>query len=285
MVAAAPPGTRADYTIDQNWPAYTDDEHAVWRTLFQRQEAILPGRAAPEFLDALGALEVTAAGIPDFDRLTALLLPATGWRIVAVPGLVPGDIFFAHLANRRFPVTVWIRTPAQMDYLEEPDLFHDVFGHVPLLLNPVFADYMQRYGQAAQKAQSLDALDLIGRLYWYTVEFGLIATPQGLRIYGAGIVSSRGESVWSLDDPSPNRIGFDLERVMRTDYRIDDYQETYFVIDSFAQLFRDTTADLAPLFAGLKARPVLPAGTVLPGDRVHHRGTGAYHAAKRRKVG
>jgi len=285
MAVTAPPGTRPDYTIDQNWSGYTAADHRVWQTLYRRQDALLPGRVVPEILDALHALAISPDSIPDFARLTAVLEPATGWRIVAVPGLVPGAIFFEHLANRRFPVTVWIRKPEQMDYLEEPDLFHDLFGHVPLLMNPVFADYMQRYGQAAQRAESLGALDFIGRLYWYTVEFGLMTTREGLRIFGAGIVSSAGESVWCLDDPSPNRIGFGLERVMRTDYRIDDYQETYFVIDSFEQLFDSTTGDLTPLFAELKTKPTLPAGTVLPTDRVFHRGTGDYHRARRRRAG
>lgn len=279
--AAAPPGIRPDYTIDQNWTGYTIEDHRVWRTLYRRQDALLPGRVVPEFLDALHRLDISPDAIPDFRRLTALLEPVTGWRIVAVPGLVPGAIFFEHLANRRFPVTAWIRRPDQMDYLEEPDLFHDLFGHVPLLMNPVFADYMQRYGQAAQKAEHQGALDFIGRLYWYTVEFGLMATPAGLRIFGAGIVSSKGETVWCLDDPSPNRIGFHRERVMRTDYRIDDFQETYFVIDSFAQLFHSIAGDLAPLFAKVAVEPLLGAGAVLPTDRVFHRGTGGYHRSKR----
>lgn len=282
MVATAPPGTRPDYTIDQDWDAYTPEEHAIWRTLFRRQEEILQGRAVPELVEAMRALEMTAEGIPRFERLTEMLMPVTGWTIVAVPGLVPGEIFFEHLANRRFPVTRWIRTPEQMDYLEEPDLFHDLFGHVPLLMNPVFADYMAAYGAAGLTAKDLGFLDYLGRLYWYTVEFGLIDTPDGLRIYGAGIASSKGESIWCLEDPSPNRIGFDLRRVMNTHYRIDDYQETYFVIDSYDRLFAETTQDLTPLYRQLAGRPSYEPGAVLPADRVYHRGTGTYHAAKRR---
>jgi len=282
MVATAPPGTRPDYTIEQDWDAYTPEEHAIWRTLFRRQEEILQGRAVPELVEAMRALEMTAAGIPRFERLTEMLMPVTGWTIVAVPGLVPGEIFFEHLANRRFPVTRWIRTPEQMDYLEEPDLFHDLFGHVPLLMNPVFGDYMAAYGAAGLKAKDLGFLDYLGRLYWYTVEFGLIDTPDGLRIYGAGIASSKGESIWCLEDPSPNRIGFDLKRVMNTHYRIDDYQETYFVIDSYDRLFAETTQDLTPLYRELAGGPPYEPGAVLPTDRVYHRGTGTYHAAKRR---
>ncbi len=282
MVATAPPGTRPDYTIDQDWDAYTSQEHEIWRTLFRRQERILQGRAVPEIVDAMRALEMTADGIPRFERLTGMLRPVTGWSIVAVPGLVPDEIFFEHLANRRFPVTRWIRAPEQMDYLEEPDLFHDLFGHVPLLMNPVFADYMAAYGTAGQKAMDMGCLGHLGRLYWYTVEFGLINTPDGLRIYGAGIASSKGESIWCLEDPSPNRIGFDLRRVLNTHYRIDDYQETYFVIDSYEQLFAETTQDLTPLYRELQGRQPYEPGTVLPTDRVFHRGTGAYHAAKRK---
>lgn len=270
--AAAQP--RDDFTIDQNWDRYSTAEHDVWRTLFQRQADCLKGRATPEFLDGLAALDIAADGIPDFKRLNDMLGRATGWQIVAVPGLVPDGIFFDHLANRRFPSTCFIRKPEEMDYLEEPDVFHDVFGHVPLLVNPVFADYMQAYGRGGVKALQLDALSFLARLYWYTVEFGLINRPEGLRIYGAGIVSSRGESVFSLDDPAPNRIGFDLERIMQTQYRIDDYQETYFVIDDFNQLFEATAPDFAPIYARLRHRPDLAPNVVTDGDNVLNRGTG-----------
>jgi len=279
--SAAP---RADYTIDQDWERYTEGEHAVWRTLFERQAALLPGRVTPEFLDGMHRLEIAADGIPDFRRLNEMLDRATGWSIVAVPGLVPDAIFFEHLAHRRFPSTCFIRTPEQLDYLQEPDVFHDVFGHVPLLVNPVFADYMQAYGEGGLKALGQDALTHLARLYWYTVEFGLIDTPEGLRIYGAGIVSSKGESVFCLDAPDPNRVGFDLMRIMRTDYRIDDYQETYFVIESFDQLFEATAPDFTPLYEELKGAEVLAPGELAPGDRVLTRGTGQYWADKRAAV-
>jgi len=198
-----------------------------------------------------------------------------------VPGLVPDGIFFEHLANRRFPSTCFIRTPEQMDYLQEPDIFHDVFGHVPLLVNPVFADYMEAYGKGGLKALGQDALHYLARLYWYTVEFGLIRTDEGMRIYGAGIVSSKGESLFCLDAPDPNRVGFDLMRVMRTNYRIDDYQETYFVIDSFQQLFDATAPDFTPYYAQLRALGDLEPGDLLPEDEVITRGTGEYHAGRR----
>jgi phenylalanine-4-hydroxylase len=265
---------RPDWSIDQDWQAYTPEEHGLWRTLFARQSRLLRDRAAPEFLDGLARLGVAADALPDFRRLNDVLGKATGFQIVAVPGLVPDDVFFEHLAHRRFPSTCFIRAPEQLDYIEEPDIFHDIFGHVPLLVNRVFADYMQAYGLGGLKALGLGALDKLSRLYWYTVEFGLIATPAGLRIYGSGIVSSKGESEYCLDHPGPNRLGFDLLRIMRTRYRIDAFQETYFVIDSFEQLFEATRPDFAPYYRELAALADLEPGAVVPSDRVLHRGTG-----------
>ncbi len=267
------PPTPADHTIVQDWAGYSAAEHAVWRTLFHRQAAALVGRAAPEFLAGIAALSVTADGIPDFRRLNDVLDRATGWRIVAVPGLVPDAIFFEHLANRRFPSTCFIRRPAQLDYIQEPDVFHDIFGHVPMLVNPVFADYMQAYGQGGLKALHLGSLHRLARLYWYTVEFGLIATDQGLRIYGSGIVSSHAESIYALDSDRPHRLAFDLMRIMRTRYRIDDVQESYFVIDGYDQLFDATRPDFTPYYAELKRAPDIEPGAVLASDRMIARDT------------
>ena len=261
-------GVADDHVIAQGWADYTDQDHAVWRALFERQSALLPGRACQEFLDGLTGLGVAADGIPDFERLSDILQRTTGWRIVAVPGLVPDDVFFGHLAARRFPATNWIRRPAQMDYLQEPDAFHDIFGHVPLLMNPVFADYMAAYGRGGLKALRLGALSKLARLYWYTVEFGLIHTAAGLRIYGSGIFSSRTESVYCLESPKPKRIAFDLIRVMRTEYRIDDLQDGYFVIDSFDQLFEVTGPDFTPYYETLKRLADVPPGATLPEDKL-----------------
>ncbi|RME67381.1 MAG: phenylalanine 4-monooxygenase [Alphaproteobacteria bacterium] len=263
-----PPSTRADYTIAQDWESYTDDEHAVWRTLYARQAKLLPGRACDAFLQGLDILHLNADGIPDFARLNRRLHALTGWTVVAVPDLVPDAVFFEHLANRRFPAGRFIRTFEQLDYLQEPDIFHDVFGHVPMLANPVFADYMQLYGRNGLRAVPYHALHFLARLYWYTVEFGLIQTPGGLRIYGSGIVSSFGESTYCLESPSPNRIGFDLQRVMSTAYRIDNYQQTYFVIDSFEQLFAATNVDLVPVYPNLFARETIAPDAVVEGDHV-----------------
>ena len=221
---------RTDWTIDQGWEKYTTDDHAVWKTLFERQTKLLRGCACKEFVQGMRDLPIGADQIPDFRRLSDVLMKHTGWQVVAVPGLVPDEVFFEHLANRRFPAGQFIRKRNELDYLEEPDVFHDVFGHVPMLLNPVIADYIQAYGVGGLRAQQLGVLPNLARVYWYTVEFGLVTQADGLRIYGSGIVSSYTESVFALDDPSPNRIRFNLERVMRTRHRIDDFQETYFVL-------------------------------------------------------
>jgi phenylalanine-4-hydroxylase len=259
-------GADAQYVVTQDWSAYTPDQHALWRRLYQRQAQLIPGRACEAFIDSLARLDI-GAGVPDFERTTAALQQATGWRLVAVPGLVPEQVFFEHLANRRFPVTIWLREPEEFDYIAEPDVFHDFFGHVPLLFNPIFADHMQEYGKGGLKALQQDGLELLARLYWYTIEFGLIKSPQGLRAYGAGILSSGGEIDYCLSSPHPHRIPFNLERVMRTLYKIDSYQETYFVIDDFQQLFNDTAPDFTPLYARLKQLPPLPANALLPGEQ------------------
>ena len=256
-----------EYTIEQNWSEYSAEEHAIWRLLFDRQQHLLVGRACREYLDGLEGLGVAAGGIPDFRRLSDLLDRATGWRIVAVPGLVPDDVFFDFLARRRFPSTCFIRRRDQLDYLQEPDVFHDICGHVPMLMNPVFADYMQAYGEGGLKALRLGHLEELARLYWYTVEFGLIATQAGLRIYGSGILSSAGESVYCLDDPHPHRLHFDLRRVMRTRYHIDRYQQTYFVINDFAELFAATRPDFAPIYREIAALPEIAPDAVLPGEQ------------------
>ena len=277
--AAAP--DRPDWTIDQGWKNYTPAEHEVWKTLFERQTELLPGRACDAFIEGMNSLPIGADRIPDFVELSDVLMQRTGWQVVAVPGLVPDEVFFEHLANRRFPSGNFIRKPHQLDYLEEPDVFHDVFGHLPMLMNPAIADYIQAYGEGGLRAQKLGVLDKLARVYWYTVEFGLIRQPDGLRIYGAGIASSRTESVFALDDPSPNRIGFDLERVMRTNYRIDDFQESYFVIDSLTELLDLAKIDFGPLYDRIAGLPDYQPGDVLADDRTWVRGTGIYHTTRK----
>jgi phenylalanine-4-hydroxylase len=274
VLDSPPEGAGADWTIAQDWDRYTPQDHATWDTLFARQVKLLPGRASDAYLRGLDALQLSESGIPNFEELSQRLMKLTGWQVVAVPGLVPDAVFFDHLANRRFVAGNFIRRPDQLDYLQEPDVFHDVFGHVPMLADPVFADYLAAYGRGGNRALELGALKQLARLYWYTVEFGLIAEPEGLRIYGSGIVSSYAESQFALDDPSPNRIGFDLKRVMRTDYRIDDFQQNYFVIPSFDALLRLTIeTDFAPLYERLLAMPDIPVAAILPEDDVITHGT------------
>jgi phenylalanine-4-hydroxylase len=273
----------ADFTIDQDWESYSAAEHDRWDRLFRRQCEVTHGRACQTALDAMATLELSASGIPDMAQLSDRLEPLTGWRIVPVAELVPDDVFFNHLANRRFPAGAFIRPEAEFDYLQEPDIFHDIFGHVPMLSNPVFADFMEAYGKGGQRAMQLGQLHNLARLYWYTVEFGLIRESGGLRTYGAGILSSPNETVFALEADSPNRIEFDLPRVMRTKYIIDDFQQTYFVIDSFEALLEACYQDFGSVYADVKGMPDFEPHEISLGDDVLHRGTLAYF--HKRKAG
>lgn len=279
-LAAGPvqPPERADWTVEQGWKEYTPAQHAVWKTLYERQTRLLPGLACDAFIEGMRRLPMAADRIPDFEALSEVLHRATGWQVVAVPGLVPDDVFFEHLANRRFPAGNFIRGAHELDYLEEPDVFHDVFGHVPMLMHPVMADFIQAYGQGGLRAQKRGKLAELARVYWYTVEFGLVRQGGGTRIYGAGIASSFSESTFAVQSASPNRIGFELERVMRTHYRIDDFQESYFVLDSLDDLLELAHIDFEPYYTALDSGPTFTPGQVLAQDQVLHAGTGEYHA-------
>ena len=261
---------RADYTCEQGYAQYSAADHDTYRRLYARQAQQLPGLACDEFIAAVQQLGAPDR-IPHFDAISERLMKATGWQVVSVPGLIPEEAFFALLAARKFPVTDWLRKPEEFDYIVEPDVFHDLFGHVPLLFNPVFADYMQAYGAGGLKASRLDACELLARLYWYTVEFGLIETKAGLRAYGAGILSSAGELRHSIVSVEPQRIAFELKRLMRTKYRIDSYQTSYFVIDSFDQLFAATAPDFTPIYRAVRdqiaAAGEVEAGVVLHAER------------------
>lgn len=262
----------ADWTIDQNWTSYTPEEHERWRRLHARQDRLLPGRACEAFLAAKEKLRLPHDRIPDFEELSRSLENLTDWRVVPVAGLIPDDAFFDHLANRRFPAGAFIRPEWELDYLSEPDVFHDVFGHVPLLADPVYAAFLEAYGKGGQRALRRGQLHNLARLYWYTVEFGLIAAPEGFRIFGAGILSSPGETIFALESASPNRIRFDLSRVMRTRYVISDYQQTYFVVDSFEQLLDDCYRDFGALYDGLRGQPDIEPHALTPEDIVLTRG-------------
>src|SRR4026209_2886601 len=244
------------WSVQRDWNSSTADQHALNRRLFERQSKLVPKYACPEWIEAIAGLD-SSREIPKFDEVSKKLRAKTRWEIVAVPGLIPDDAFFTHLANRRFPVTVWLRKPEEFDYIVEPDVFHDFFGHVPLLFDRVYADHLYEYGKGGLKAMRLDAVKMLARLYWYTIEFGLMKTPSGVRAYGAGLLSSGGELAYCVEDPGPKRLPFELERILRTDYQIDSYQTTYFVIDSFAQLMRETAPDFTPLYAKLRALPAL----------------------------
>ncbi|MEZ0170088.1 phenylalanine 4-monooxygenase [Microvirga sp. TS319] len=269
-----------DYIRDQGFETYTETDHATWRTLAKRQRELLKGRIAGQFLEGLDRLGIGEQGIPDFRIMNERLKAATGWEVKAVPGLIPDLAFFRMLANRQFPAGFWIRKPEQLDYIEEPDIFHDVFGHVPLIMQPIYAEYLESYGRAGLVAAEHGALKHLARLYWYTVEFGLAQTPQGMRIVGAGIASSPGETIFALESASPNRVAFDLGRVMRTLYRIDDYQETYFVLDGIEAWPNLDVDRLIPLWQELAEQPEIEPGQILPEDRVLTRGDGSYHHAK-----
>lgn len=264
-----PTGAAADWTVPQHWDELTAEDHWVWDTLFARQQTLLHDRAVKEFEESLEVLHLSRPGIPNFDELNEKLNARTGWIVVAVPGLVPDDVFFEHLRNRRFPAGNFIRRKNQLDYLEEPDVFHDVFGHVPLLAQPAVADFMQELGFLGEQAMEIGQLHRVARLYWYTVEFGLARERNRIKIYGAGILSSFGESHYSLESAKPHRLTFDLRRVLRTRYRTDAFQQSYFVIDRFEdalKLVREN--DFKSLCAELDEIPDIEPSTVEPDERL-----------------
>jgi phenylalanine-4-hydroxylase len=258
----------ADFRLAQNYDGYTADEHAIWRTLYERQLSLMAEHAAPEFIAGLRLLGADAHRIPVLEEASETLQRLTGFEVIGVPGLIPEVDFFAHLAERRFPVTVWMRRRDELDYLVEPDLFHDFFGHLPMLAHTVFANFIQAYGAiGVHHSGEPAALKMLARLYWYTVEFGLVATSRGLRAYGAGILSSSGETIYAAKAQGPARIAFDLQRVLRTNYLIDSYQKTYFVLDDIEQLFDSVlAADFDALFAQAD-QPVHAPDARLPTDQ------------------
>ncbi len=259
---------REDMTVDFKWESFTSDNHDMWRFLFKRIMPELKTRACKEYLDGIEALDFAGEnGIPNYDRISEKLMKRTGWRLVTVPGLLPPEVFFAHLAKRQFPVTTFIRKPEEIDYLQEPDIFHDMFGHVPMIAHPVFADYFHKFGTGGLKALKHGYLPYLETLYWFTIEFGLINTPEGRRIYGSGITSSMGESKFSLS-PQATHIAFDLKRIMRQQYRIDVFQAQYFVIDSFEQLLDSTAPDFIPYYEEVSAQSKVAVGDTLPSDTV-----------------
>ena len=270
------PAHLGDNWLEPTQRVYSSGEDAVWDTLYARQMELLPGRAATAFLRGLDRLDLRG-GVPEFARISSALDALTGWSVVPVPMLIPDHVFFWHLANRRFPAGNFIRDASSLDYIQEPDVFHDVFGHVPLLTDPTYADYMQAYGRAGWKAMRYNRLKALGALYWYTVEFGLMLEDGAVRAYGAGILSGPAETAFSVSAQSPNRIMLHVDLVMRTDYVIDDLQPTYFVIESFADLYHQTVErDFDRLYRSLSPGFTYANTAVIDVDDVLHRGTQEY---------
>lgn len=269
-----------DYTIDQKWETYSAEEHGRWDRLFKRMAKLIDRSACNSIIEAVAKLQLSQTGIPNMERLSDRLEGLTGWRVVPVAGLVPDEVFFNHLANKRFPAGAFIRPENEFDYLQEPDIFHDIYGHVPMLANPQFASFMQAYGEGGKRAIRLGQLHNLARLYWYTVEFGLIIENDETRIFGAGIISSPLETKFSLQDKSPNRIFFDVERIMRTKYIIDDFQQTYFVIHGFDQLLEACYEDFSTHYASVALQSDLEANELTENDQILNRGTLEYFNTK-----
>ncbi|UII26670.1 phenylalanine 4-monooxygenase [Fulvivirga maritima] len=223
--------------MKQVYDQYTAEDQKVWNILYDRQIVNMPGAATVEFMKGLDVVKFTNESIPAFDETNAILREATGWELVAVEGIVDDKLFFELMSNKKFPATTWLRKMEELDYLEEPDMFHDVFAHVPLLTNQAFVDYLQALSEiGAAHANDPEAIELLSRIYWFTVEFGLIREESGLRIYGAGILSSVGETHFSLSD-EPEHFAYDVEQILDTPFRKDAFQEKYFIIESYEQLF------------------------------------------------
>ena len=264
--------------LEPKQSSYGADENSIWDELFARQMEVLPGRAASAFMAGIERTDLGRGGVPEFARLSEQLTALTGWSVVPVPMLIPDHVFFWHLANRRFPAGNFIRSRKTFDYIQEPDVFHDVFGHVPLLSDPTYADYMQEYGRAGWKAMRYNRLKALGALYWYTVEFGLMLEGDSVRAYGAGILSGPTEAVFAVEAASPNRIMLNVDRVMRTDYVIDDLQPTYFVIESFKDLYHQTVErDFDRLYRSLGPGFTYANTALIDVDNVVSRGSLEYH--------
>ncbi|WP_286748383.1 phenylalanine 4-monooxygenase [Roseivirga sp. UBA1976] len=243
--------------MKQIYENYTAEDQKVWKILFDRQFPELPKAATKEFLLGLDKVNFTADAIPNFDDTNKILRQLTGWEIYAVPGIVEDGLFFELMSNKKFPATTWVRKMSQLDYLEEPDMFHDVFAHIPLLTNQAFVDFLQAISQFGHEwIEDEWAIHLLSRIYWFTIEFGLIRETEGLRIYGAGILSSSGETKYSLSN-EPNHFAYDVDHILDTGYRKDRMQENYFIIDSYEQLYESIPEIKEKIEKRLKERPVV----------------------------
>lgn len=228
---------------DHGWIDYSDEENAVWETLYSRQMKILPNRACNEYLRGIDLLEIAQDKIPQIPAMNKRLNALTGWEVVGVPALIDFATFFDLLADKKFPCATFIRNRDELDYLQEPDIFHEIFGHCPLITVPAYANFMEQYGKLGKNVSHKDKV-MLARLYWFTIEFGLLNTKQGLRIYGGGILSSFGETQYCLEDDKPLRKPLEVIDALRTPYRIDIFQSIYFVINKFDDLFDIMETDL-----------------------------------------
>lgn len=236
---------------------YTDAEDQVWRTLYERQIKLIENKACKEFTDGLAKLSLSAEKIPQCKDLSKKLQELTGWSVTPVAALISYAEFFTLLSQREFPAASFIRTPEELDYLMEPDIFHEIFGHTPMLAHPAFAAFTQKVGALGLKAGKADRA-MLARLYWFTTEFGLIRTDEGLRIFGAGILSSKSETIYAMESDKPNRRAFNLMTVLRTTYRYDEKQLNYFILNNFEDLFSLINENLFEQFAEARSLGLFP---------------------------
>jgi len=269
-----PEGVAEDWSMPQNWAQFSETDHARWRDFAAKQAKALEGLASDTFLEGVRALELDTLGVPEFDRWNDTLRAATGWEVVAVPGVIPNAPFFEMLAQRRFPVSNFLRQGQSFEYSDEPDMFHDVFGHMPMFIDPTFGEFMSAYGRAGIRAEKLGMSDWLGRLYLHTVEFGLIEERGSLRAYGAGLMSSHAETLHALTSDEPRRLRFDLPRLMRTQWPFDQFQPTYFVIESFDALLEEMeTTSLKDVYGQVADAPLIPIGEADPSDQLYAKTT------------
>jgi len=255
--------------MPQDWDRFSDADHERWNSMVSGQTRALQGLAAKTFLDGVGKVGLASGGIPEFNRFNTRFRDVTGWEVVAVPGVIPNESFFGMLAERRFPVANFLRKGSAEDYNDEPDMFHDVYGHLPMFADRTFGEFMSAYGRAGLRAEKLGMSDWLGRLYLHTVEFGLIREGDDLRAYGAGLLSSHAEAVHALTSDAPRRIHFDLRRLMRTEWPFDTFQPTYFVIESFEALLEEMeTTSLRHVYDEVRDLPLIPVGVSDPSDRI-----------------
>lgn len=260
-------GNADDWTVPQDWQRFSDADHERWAEMVSFQTHALQGLASHAFLDGIEKVGLDKGGIPNFNTFNPQFRDVTGWEVVPVAGVIPNEPFFKMLSERRFPVANFLRSGGAKDYNDEPDMFHDVYGHLPMFADPTFAEFMVAYGRAGLRAERIGMSDWLGRLYLHTVEFGLVREGEELRAYGAGLLSSHAETVHAQTSDKPRRLRFDLPRLMRTQWLFDTFQPTYFVIDSFDALLEEMeTTSLRQVYDNVRDLPLIPIGAADPSD-------------------